>query len=82
MLEELEVAAEVEIEESVVTEDQEEITVNREEDVHEQITVTRKDEIKWRHRPFTTIIDTSFENHFIYDRHPMSPYEYFTRCTR
>ncbi len=33
MLEELEVAAEVEVEESVVTEDQEETTVNREEDV-------------------------------------------------
>uniref|UniRef100_A0A672KZ53 PiggyBac transposable element-derived protein domain-containing protein n=1 Tax=Sinocyclocheilus grahami TaxID=75366 RepID=A0A672KZ53_SINGR len=27
--------------------------------------------------PFTTIIDTSFQNHLIYDRHPMSPYEYF-----
>lgn len=77
MLEELEVAAEVEVEESVVTEDQEEITVNREEDDQEQMTITRKHEIKWRHRPFTTIIDTSFQNHLIYDRHPMSPYEYF-----
>uniref|UniRef100_A0A671NB21 PiggyBac transposable element-derived protein domain-containing protein n=1 Tax=Sinocyclocheilus anshuiensis TaxID=1608454 RepID=A0A671NB21_9TELE len=77
MLEELEVAAEVEVEESVVTEDQEEITVNREEDDHEQMTITRKHEIKWRHRPFTTIIDTSFQNHLIYDRHPMSPYKYF-----
>uniref|UniRef100_A0A672KBA3 PiggyBac transposable element-derived protein domain-containing protein n=1 Tax=Sinocyclocheilus grahami TaxID=75366 RepID=A0A672KBA3_SINGR len=27
--------------------------------------------------PFATIIDTSFQNHLIYDRHPMSPYEYF-----
>ncbi len=60
MLEELEVAAEVEVEESVETEDQEEITVNREEDDHEQMTITRK-----------------HENHLIYDRHPMSPYEYF-----
>ncbi len=77
MLEELEVAAEVEVEESLVTEDQEEITVNREEDDHEQMTITRKHEIKWCHRPFTTIIDTSFQNHLIYDRHPMSPYEYF-----
>lgn len=54
MLEELEMAAEVEVEESVGTEDQE-ITVNREEDDHEQMTITRKHEIKWRHRPFTTI---------------------------
>ncbi len=60
MLEELDVAAEVEVEESVETEDQEEITVNREEDDHEQMTITRK-----------------HENHLIYDRHPMSPYEYF-----
>lgn len=77
MLEELEVAAEVEVEESVVTEDQKEITVNREEDDHRQITITRKHEIKRRHRPFTTIINASFQNHLIYDRHPMSQYEYF-----
>lgn len=44
MPEELEVAAKVEID-SVVTEEQEEIT--------------RKEEIKWHHRPFNTIIDPS-----------------------
>ena len=71
MPEELVVAAEVEveeideIEECVVTEDQEEINV------------TKKKEIKWRHRPFTPIIDTSFENPLIYERDPMSPYDYF-----
>ncbi|KAL7390113.1 hypothetical protein ABVT39_015092 [Epinephelus coioides] len=43
------------------------------------MTVTREEEIKWRHRTFTTIIDTSFENPLIYDRHPMSSYEYFKR---
>lgn len=59
MLEELEVAAEVEVEESVVTEDQKEITVNREEDDHRQMTITGKHEIKWRHRPFTTITSIS-----------------------
>uniref|UniRef100_A0A672KG02 PiggyBac transposable element-derived protein domain-containing protein n=1 Tax=Sinocyclocheilus grahami TaxID=75366 RepID=A0A672KG02_SINGR len=53
------------------------LDLNREEDDHEQMTITRKHEIKWRHRPFATIIDTSFQNHLIYDRHPMSPYEYF-----
>lgn len=77
MLEEIEVAAEVEVEESVVTEDHEEIAVNREEDDQEQIRTTRKHEIKWRHRPFTTVIYTSFQNHLIYDRDPMSPYENF-----
>ncbi len=56
MLEELDVAAEVEVEESVETEDQEEITLNREEDDHEQITITRKHEIKWRHSPQSSIL--------------------------
>ena len=41
------------------------------------MTVTRKEEIKWRHRPFTTIMDTSFENPPIHEVHPMRPYEYF-----
>jgi len=40
------------------------------------MTVTRKQEIKWHHRPFKTIIDTSFKNPPIYDRYPMRPYEY------
>uniref|UniRef100_A0A3B1ICF6 PiggyBac transposable element-derived protein domain-containing protein n=1 Tax=Astyanax mexicanus TaxID=7994 RepID=A0A3B1ICF6_ASTMX len=43
------------------------------------MTVTRKEEIKWRHRPFTTLIDTSFENPPIHEDHPMRPYEYFKR---
>lgn len=69
MLEELEVAAEVEGEvvESVVTEDQEEITVNKDEDDHEQMIGTRRHDIKCQHRPFTTISNTSFENRLIYD---------------
>ncbi|KAL7867876.1 hypothetical protein SRHO_G00092600 [Serrasalmus rhombeus] len=45
----------------------------------EEMTVTRKEEIKWRHRPFTTIIDTSFENPPIHEDHPMRPFEYFKR---
>ncbi len=65
---------------SFMTEDQKEITVNREEDDHKLMTITMEHEIKWRHRPFTTIIYTSFQNHLIYDRHPMSPYEYFKQC--
>lgn len=40
------------------------------------MTVTRKEEIKWRHRPFTTVIDTSFENPPIHEDHPMRPYEH------
>ncbi len=56
MLEELDVAAEVEVEESVETEDQEEITLNREEDDHEQMIITRKHEIKWHHSPQSSIL--------------------------
>ncbi|KAM4580374.1 piggyBac transposable element-derived protein 3-like [Odontesthes bonariensis] len=71
MPEELDVAVEVEIEEtdSVVTEE--------DRGGQEGLTVTRKEEIKWRHRPFTTIMDTSFENPPIHEDHPMRPYEYF-----
>ncbi len=71
------VAAEVEVEESVVKEDQEEITVNRDEDDHEQMTIARKHEIKWchTHSPQSSILP--FQNHLIYDRHPISPYKYF-----
>lgn len=43
------------------------------------MTVTMKEEIKWRHRTFTTVIDTSFENPPIHEDHPMRPYEYFKR---
>ncbi|CAJ1087319.1 piggyBac transposable element-derived protein 3-like [Xyrichtys novacula] len=69
MPEELEVAGEFEIEEtnSVVIE------------YKEEMTVTRKEEIKWRHRPFTTVIDTSFENPPIQETQPMRPYEYFKK---
>uniref|UniRef100_A0A8D0AN67 PiggyBac transposable element-derived protein domain-containing protein n=1 Tax=Sander lucioperca TaxID=283035 RepID=A0A8D0AN67_SANLU len=71
MPEELDVANEIEIEEkdSAVTEE--------DRGGQEEMTVTRKEEIKWRHRPFTTIMDTSFENPPIHEDPPMRPYEYF-----
>uniref|UniRef100_A0A3B4VA40 PiggyBac transposable element-derived protein domain-containing protein n=1 Tax=Seriola dumerili TaxID=41447 RepID=A0A3B4VA40_SERDU len=43
----------------------------------EEMTVTRKEVIKWRHRLFTTIMDTSFENPQIDEKDSMRPYEYF-----
>lgn len=43
----------------------------------EEMTVTRKEEIKWRHRPFSTIMDTSFENPPIHEDNPMRPCDYF-----
>ncbi|KAL7880514.1 hypothetical protein SRHO_G00027680 [Serrasalmus rhombeus] len=80
MPEDLDVVDEVEIEEtdSAGTEENSKRT---EEDRggQEEMTVTRKEEIKWRHRPFTTIIDTSFENPPIHEDHPMRPFEYFKR---
>uniref|UniRef100_A0A3B4CEN1 PiggyBac transposable element-derived protein domain-containing protein n=1 Tax=Pygocentrus nattereri TaxID=42514 RepID=A0A3B4CEN1_PYGNA len=80
MPEELDVVDEVEIEEtdSAGTEANSKRT---EEDRggQEEMTVTRKEEIKWRHRPFTTIIDTSFENPPIHEDHPMRPFEYFNQ---
>lgn len=71
MPEELEVAVEVEIEEtnSVVTEE--------DRGGQEEMTATRKEEIKWRYRRFTTIMDISFENPPIHEDHPMRPCEYF-----
>ena len=71
MPEELEVAAEVEVEEIDEIEEIEERVVTKDQ---EEINVTKKKEIKWRHRPLTPIIDTSFENPLIYERDPMSPY--------
>lgn len=43
------------------------------------MTVTRKEEIKWRHRLVTTVINTSFENPPIHEDHPMRTYKYFKR---
>ncbi|KAL7396481.1 hypothetical protein ABVT39_006460 [Epinephelus coioides] len=71
MPEGLDVANEIEIEETD--------SAGTEEDRggQEEMTVTRKEEIKRHHRLFTTIIDTSFENPPIHEDHPMRPYEYF-----
>lgn len=42
-----------------------------------EMTVMRKEEIKWHHRLFTTIMDTSFESSPIHEDHPLGSYEYF-----
>ncbi|KAM3625846.1 uncharacterized protein V6R79_018497 [Siganus canaliculatus] len=77
MPEELDVAHEIEIEgtDNVVTE--EDSIRTEKDDRQEEMTVTGKEEIKWRHRPFTTIVDTSFESHPNDEKDPMRPYEYF-----
>lgn len=41
------------------------------------VTITRKDEIKWCQRPFTAIIDTSFEMLPVEVTYPLNLYEYF-----
>lgn len=69
--EELEVADEVEIETSLEIEERQE---------HEEltdVTLTKKEEIKWHRRPFTTITDTSFEIPPVGETYPLSPYKYF-----
>lgn len=64
MPEELDVAEEVEIEETD--------SIGTEEDRgQEEMTVTSKEEIKSRDRLFNTIIDTSFENPPIHEDHPI-----------
>lgn len=46
---------------------------------HEEITVTRQEEMKLGCWPFTTIIDTSIENPSISVAQTLRTYEYFTQ---
>lgn len=80
MPEDLDVAEGIEVEETGNRKHCRDIR-RQEEDTEgqEEMTVTMKEEIKWRHRPFTTVIDTSFENPPIHEDHLMRPYEYFKR---